>query len=1011
MENEKNVDQATYKDTRRISGLNKNKQIELKPNSIVRKESGRKLIKIGTWNVQGTNVVGKLKQLAGVLKTYKMDIVAVQELKQKDVQNIEVGEYIVMGSGCNKKVFGVGFMFHKSLKNAVIKFEAFTNRVCYIRIKGKFRNISMINVHAPTEDKDLEEKVEFYEQLEEYFGRLPKYDVKVLLGDCNAKIGREEIHEPIIGRHSLHRSTNQNGEKLIEFAMEQRLKIMGTCYEHKDIHKATWKSPNGITLNQIDHFLIENQYALDISDVRVYRGADIDSDHYLLVVKFKESINRVQKLANKITKYDLKLLTQEQVREDYQSRINENLRQETSKENINEMWTNIEKAILSGAQKLERNTGKKGRNGWFDEECQKLLEERKEWRLKMIKNPTNENKEKYAEAKRVLKKVCRKKKKDLLEAQLVEMEQDFKKKDTRKFYKEITKVKRGYQARQLFIEDEHGNVIGDEENIKNRWKNYFSQVFKVEEQVKEDRKISKNVVEGDVEVPEEREIKLIIKKLKNNKSPGENKICAEMIKYGGEFLQQKIVELVKEVWRKEVMPDRWHEAVIHPLLKKGDSKKCENYRGIALLDVVYKIVAILIKDKLQQYMENKIGDYQAGFRKGSSIVDHVHTLRLIQETAKEHRMRLYVIFIDFAKAYDTVRREKIYKILEKNGIPGKIINLVKMTLQNTRYKVRVGDSCSADFVVERGLRQGDPLSTVLFNFVLDEVIKESRMQVNRIVYMKSYQCLAYADDVIILAQTEKELIDSIRRLRKEAEVVGLKINESKTEFMEIGTLCKRKKDKIVVEKMEDLEKLEIKRVEQFKYLGSVFTEVGGNEEEIKTKLKKGTMCAGKVNKILRSKNVTQKPKLRVYKTVIRPTVISTCETWTLTKNMEILLEIWERKILRRIFGGVKENGIWRRRTNAEVYELYGEPKITQIIKVQRMKWLGHIIRMPNEKIVKQALDNRGLDNRGRGRPRLKWIRQVEEDIAKLGITGWREITMDRKAWREVANQALGHIGL
>ena len=104
--------------------------------------------------------------------------------------------------------------------------------------------------------------------------------------------------------------------------------------------------------------------------------------------------------------------------------------------------------------------------------------------------------------------------------------------------------------------------------------------------------------------------------MKNNKSSGQNGITIENIKYGGEQLRQEIYELIIDIWKKEKMPEGCEIASITPILKDGDETDCNSYRGISLLDVVHKILATVIKTKLEAMVEPLIGEYQAGFRKG-----------------------------------------------------------------------------------------------------------------------------------------------------------------------------------------------------------------------------------------------------------------------------------------------------------------------------------------------------------------------------------------------------------
>jgi hypothetical protein len=104
--------------------------------------------------------------------------------------------------------------------------------------------------------------------------------MKIFLGDFNAKVGREDIFKPIIGNESLHEASNDNGVRVVNFATSINLIVKSTIFPHRDIHKHTWTSPDGVTHNHIDHVLIDKRRHSNILlDVRSFRGADCDTDH------------------------------------------------------------------------------------------------------------------------------------------------------------------------------------------------------------------------------------------------------------------------------------------------------------------------------------------------------------------------------------------------------------------------------------------------------------------------------------------------------------------------------------------------------------------------------------------------------------------------------------------------------------------------------------------------------------------------------------------------------------
>lgn len=151
-------------------------------------------------------------------------------------------------------------------------------------------DLLIICTYAPTETTDEEIKNIFYDSLENTYDSLPNHCVKLIMGDLNAQIGQEEIYKSIVGKHSLHERSNNNGINLINFAISRGMNISSTQFPRKNINKHTWISPGGRYTSQIDHVLINNRYKSNVTNVKSYRGADVDSDHYLVIGVFKSKM-------------------------------------------------------------------------------------------------------------------------------------------------------------------------------------------------------------------------------------------------------------------------------------------------------------------------------------------------------------------------------------------------------------------------------------------------------------------------------------------------------------------------------------------------------------------------------------------------------------------------------------------------------------------------------------------------------------------------------------------------
>lgn len=962
-------------------------------------------IRIGTWNVRSTYVEGALKQLTNEISRYKINILAIQETKQKGKFITEIENCIFFNSGGTTRMRGVGFMVPKDYKSVIKNFIALSERMCYIQIESGNKNLSILNVYAPTEEKEVEEKEIFYDELENAFKRMSRQDIKIVLGDCNAKIGKEEIYMPIIGRHSKHNNSNDNGKRIISFAAEMGLRIVSTNFAHKEIHKATWLAPNGRYSNQIDHVLIQSQYVKNVIDTRSYRGADADSDHFLVIMKMNQKWG-IKKKPEKRKEIFLNVdeLQEGRRRKKYMEEI-EKYCEQIGNGSIDNSWKQIEDAMKTAAMKTISKGRKNKKVEWFDDKCRNEMRKRREAKEKMLQTGKEEDKRKYEEQRRKVKRICRNEKRKHIENKIKEIEQKFVNKEIKNFYQEVKRHKKGPQQKIHFIKDKNGQIITNEEEIVERWKEHFEGMLNEEKCNKErqrEHEMETSQMEEIIPAPTLEEIKNIIMKLKNGKSSGENGVNSELIKYGGEELMKKIHTLIEEIWEKEVMPKSWETVVLIPIYKKGSKEECSNYRGIALLDTAYKIMAKHIQIKLKDCTEKSIGEYQCGFRGERSVIDHIFTVKQVQRMCYEYNVPIYAVFIDFKQAYDTINREKLFRVMEDLKVPRKLINLVKMTLSNVRTKVKFNGRMSDSFKIGKGLKQGDPLSTTLFNLILEWVVRRSGINRAGTLRNKSYQILAYADDVTILARTKEKLQEIGKRFRKAAGEVNLTINEIKSKYMKMDVTQKKqeKKEDLVIE-MQGENNLKFEQVESYVYLGTVISENGEESKEIEARLIKGDKCAGALNKIIRSKNVSRRAKLHLYKTVIRPTALYGSETWILNKAEENKIDIWERKILRRIYGGKKDGEVWIRRTNEEVMNLYREPPISQVVKATRLRWLGHLERMSEERTAKMMKNIDMGGTKKKGRPRKRWYEEVQKDLRGKGIQNWRAKARDRKKWKDI----------
>jgi sorting nexin-29 len=425
--------------------------------------------------------------------------------------------------------------------------------------------------------------------------------------------------------------------------------------------------------------------------------------------------------------------------------------------------------------------------------------------------------------------MCRRKKKEWLNNKIKEINEINRNRETRKFYKDVRNLSNQPSAMTLVCKDKDGNTLSKQ--ILEKWQKYFKELLNPEIERINSRETHENSINNlEQDEPTYEEINKIIKNLKSNKAVGPDDILPEIIKNGSFPLKQKIYQIIVKIWKQEKIPSEWSEGILCPIYKKGDRKQCNNYRGISLRNITYKIFAILLDNRLSEIIEPEIGSYQMGFRPNVSTIGNILIERQIYVKFYEYNIDLHSTFVDFSQAFDTINRDVIYNSLIKHNVPNKLIKLIKLTMQQTKMKVEVNNSYSEWFETKTGVRQGDPLSALLFSVVLNSIMDNLEVRGNISTRLK--QICAYAADNLITARTKQVLIDTFCQLKSEAQKVGLRVNNNKTKYLYCTWITKQP---TYIDTGEE----QFEQVNSFKYLRAMVNNDNTIEGEIKERIAAG----------------------------------------------------------------------------------------------------------------------------------------------------------------------------
>ena len=277
-----------------------------------------------------------------------------------------------------------------------------------------------------------------------------------------------------------------------------------------------------------------------------------------------------------------------------------------------------------------------------------------------------------------------------------------------------------------------------------------------------------------------------------------------MVKCAGLTFFEHFHSLVCQVWEHGSVPQDWRDAELVPIPKKGDLSRCDNWRGIALVDVVGQVVGRLIQNRLQELAEDVLPETQCGFRRGRLCTDQIFAASQVVEKFYEHRTNGHLIFVDLKKAYDSVPRAALWKALAVLGVPPVLINLLT-SFQDMSARVRVGGTQSDPITINNGLRQGCAIVPVLFNLFFSLVLEKwlatmqslscdgvsLKFNINGRLFngpRARHQILAltnleFVDDAVLIALERTSAQTALTTFDDVCVQFGLSISIPKTKFM------------------------------------------------------------------------------------------------------------------------------------------------------------------------------------------------------------------------------------
>ena len=384
---------------------------------------------------------------------------------------------------------------------------------------------------------------------------------------------------------------------------------------------------------------------------------------------------------------------------------------------------------------------------------------------------------------------------------------------------------------------------------------------------------------------------------------------------------------------------------------------------------------------------------QNGFRSSRTTVAQILALRRVIEGVKANNLKAILTFIDFRKAFDSIHRAKMMRILKAYGIPPNLLQGIEKMYSNTKARIVTPDGETDLFEITAGVLQGDTLAPFLFIIVLDYALRKAidgkeeelgftlQPRKSRRHPKQVLTDLDFADDISLLSDEIAQAQELLLRVERECKKVGLGINAKKTKGLPLNVDSPAP--------LHTADGTEIEWVEDFKYLGSW---VESTEKDMSVRRALAWQALNKMSSIWTS-SMRSDLKRRFFVSTVESILLYGCESWTLTEKMEKKLDGSYTRMLRKAL-----NVHWSSHTTNE--ELYNKlPKVSDKVASRRLGLAGHCYRHPELSAQPLILWEPKHGHRGRGRPRASYIDTLKRDTGADNSVELASMMAERKVWR------------
>jgi len=340
-----------------------------------------------------------------------------------------------------------------------------------------------------------------------------------------------------------------------------------------------------------------------------------------------------------------------------------------------------------------------------------------------------------------------------------------------------------------------------------------------------------------------------------------------------------------------------------------------------------------------------------------STIEHIHIIRRIIEGVKRKQLPLIATFIDFKKAFDSIDRTIIFKILRFYGIPIKIVNAIKLLYNDSESTVKINGQLSEYFKINTGVLQGDTLAPFIFITVLNFVLERSHDEKFGFTTKTDRKLtdLDFADDIVLFDDNIETAVLHFNKIKTEADRIGLKINYNKTKYITYN----------IQGTIEEFKNSDIEKVDDFCYLGANIDDV---LKDIQKRIQKAWTIFWRLRKIWRNKRINIDTKIKIYKVLCISVLLYNCETWIINDKTAHILNTFGTKGYRYILNIKYYDKI----SNDEIYKRTKSKPVSEMISERQINFMNIEMNKVGSLMSEYALYLPEHGKQKRGRPKLTY---------------------------------------